>query len=151
MSQCRSLHQALNKLALMLGRCVKFIPHHGSIDGSTLNPTAICLAQGPTREAIAQKLQAMHNPTHSNPQFQETLQLHNTSLGGEAQREDNYCTMVSSVNLDTYKRMELATDTLKAQIVSIITTMRVMDMEFELSNQQLPATTSTPLSPENWL
>ena len=51
--------------------------------------------------------------------------------------------MVSSINLDTYKRMELATDALKARNVSIITTMRVMDMEFELSNQQLPAIAQT--------
>lgn len=51
--------------------------------------------------------------------------------------------MVSSINLNTNKHMEVATDTLKAQIVSIITTMGVLGMEFQLTNQQLQAIAQT--------
>lgn len=61
----------LYKSTYILGCRVGFIPHKGNIDGKEPNKTAIRLAQTPTCEAIAQKIQAMSNAVTAAPLVME--------------------------------------------------------------------------------
>jgi hypothetical protein len=65
----------------------QFIPYHISIDGLEPNNTIIHLAQAPTREVIAQKIQAMHNSAINNPPFTERASTTQCKLGREVWRK----------------------------------------------------------------
>ena len=123
----------LNKSTYILGRRVDFIPHKGSIDGSAPNPTAIRLAHAPVREVLAQKAQAMSNINATSPLVSE--KLFTKALKDLTETMDvKLNTMTNSINLNTDKRVETSTDTLKTHAANIHNIMNAMAMEFQQSN-----------------
>ena len=124
MSQRYSIHKVVKQI-----RRVDFKPHCKRIDGLEPNQTAICLTQAPTREAIAQKIQAMHNSVLTNPpitkkSFNRKMQVWEEKLHGKL------ATIVSTINLNMGKCMEVATATLKVQTACITMAIGAMAMEF---------------------
>ena len=75
----------------------------------------------------------LHN--HQPINYQEEFQLHNASLGGEF--DGKFVMMVVTINLNTDKFVEVATDVLIVQIASIATDMGAAAVEFQLSNQHI--------------
>lgn len=78
----------------------------------------------------------MHNSTLTNPHITEKLFTY-TMQAWEEKLDGKIAMMVSIINLDTYKGMHVATNTIKVQIASISTGMGAMAMEFKLSNEHL--------------
>ena len=101
----------LHKSTFILGRRIDFIPHHGSIDGSDPNNTAIRLAQAPAREAIAEKIQAMSNVTNSNPILTERY-LTKTMKEFEDKLDEKFGTLTTTINTNTDRRHESTTATI---------------------------------------
>ena len=101
----------LHKSAYILGRCIDFIPHRRSIDGTDPNKTAIWLAQTPVREAIADKIQAMTNTTNSNPALTEKY-LTKTMKEFEDKLDEKFGTLTTTINNHTDRRLEETTATI---------------------------------------
>ena len=126
----------LRKSTYILGRRVDFIPHKGSIDGTTPNQTAIRLAHAPVREVIAQKAQAMNNiaatsPLVSEKFFAKTIEELVDTVDGKL------TSLTHNINLNTDKRIEASTDTLKTHATNIHNIMSAMAMEFQHSNNRI--------------
>ena len=126
----------LRRSTYILGRRVDFIPHKGSMDGTTPNPMAIRLAHVPIREAIAQQVQAMSNTAASSPLvsekfFTKTIKELVETVDGKL------TTLTNNINLNTDKRVEASTDTLKTHATHIHNIMSAMAMEFQQSNNRI--------------
>ena len=78
----------------------------------------------------------MHNSILANPPITEKSFNHTMQAWVE-KFDGKLVMMVSTINLNTDKSMEAATDILKVQIASIATAMGAMAMEFQLANQHL--------------
>ena len=126
----------LHKSVYMLGKRVDFVPHKGSIDGTSPNQTAIRLAQAPVREVIAQKAQAMHNTAASTPLVSEKLFTKAMKELAETM-DDKLTTLTHNINLNTDLRIEASTDTLKTHATNIHNIMGAMAMEFQQSNNRM--------------
>ena len=126
----------LRKSTYILGRRVDFIPHKGSIDGTEPNQTAIRLAHAPVREVIAQKAQAMSNTAASSPLVSE--KLFTKTIKELVDTVDGKLTsLTNNINLNTDKRIEASTETLKTHATNIHTIMSAMAMEFQQSNNRI--------------
>ena len=126
----------IRKSTYILGRRVDFIPHKGSIDGTEPNKVAIRLAHAPVREVIAQKAEAMHNiattsPLVSEKFFARTIRELVETVDGKL------TTLTHNINLNTDKRIEESTDTLKTHATNIHTVMSAMALEFQNSNNRM--------------
>ena len=78
----------------------QLIPYHKSIDGLEPNHIIIRLAQAPTQEVIAQKIQAMQvsaitNPPITNKSFNHTMQAWKEKF------DENFAMMGFTINLNT--------------------------------------------------
>lgn len=100
----------IHKSTFILGRRIDFILHRGSIDGSDPNKTAICLAQAPAREAIADKIQAMENATNLNP-FITKRYLTKTIKKFEDKLDERFGSLSTTINKHTDKRHDETTTT----------------------------------------
>jgi hypothetical protein len=125
-----------HKSTYILGRRVDFVPHKGSIDGIEPNPTAIRLAHAPVREVIAQKAQAMYNTAASSPLVSEKL-FTKALKDLTATMDDKLTTLTHNINLNTDKRIEASTDTLKTHATNIHGIMSTMAIEFQQSNNRM--------------
>ena len=126
----------VNKSAHILGRRIDFIAHKGSIDGTEPNNTAIRLAQAPPREAIAQKIQAMTNAATTNPPITEKY-LNRTMQEWEERLDGKFATMVSTINLNTDRRTEEATDKIITQANNLHAIVGTLAYEIQMSNQRM--------------
>ena len=101
----------IHKSVYILGRRIDFVPHRGNIDGTDPTKTAIRLAQAPAREAIAEKVQAMHNANNPNPLVTEK-QLTKTMKDLEDKLDEKFGTLTTSINSHTDRRLEVTTATI---------------------------------------
>ena len=101
----------IHKSVYILGRHIDFTPHRGSIDGKDHNKTAIRLAHAPTREAIAEKVQAMHNAHNSNPLVTEK-QLTKIMKDLEEKLNEKVGTLTTLMKSHTDRRLEATTATI---------------------------------------
>lgn len=126
----------LHKSTYMLGRRVDFIPHKESMDGVEPNQTAIRLAQAPVREAIAQKVQAMNNVTASTPLVTEKL-FTKTMKDLVETVDGKLATLANNINLNTDRRVEASTETLKSHTMHIANVVSSLAQEFQQSSQRM--------------
>ena len=141
----------IRKSTYILGRRVDFIPHKGSIDGTEPNQVAIRLAHAPVREVIAQKAVAMHNIAATSSlvlekYFTRTIKELVDTVDGKL------TTLTHNINLNTDKRIEESTDTLKTHATNIHSIMNAMAVEFQQSNHRMHTimqtlASTTPESP----
>ena len=123
----------LHKSTSILGRRVDFIPHRGSIDGAVPNDTAIRLAHAPAREAIADKIQAMHNVAHSNPIVTEK-HLSKTMKDFEEKLEEKFGTLTTTINSHTDRRLESTVATIVHHTTHLQSLLGTIAHEFQQSN-----------------
>ena len=126
----------LHKSTFILGRRIDFIPHHGSIDGSDPNNTAIRLAQAPAREAIAEKIQAMSNVTNSNPILTERY-LTKTMKEFEDKLDEKFGTLTTTINTNTDRRHEHTTATITHHTNNLQTLFGTIAHEIQQSNLRM--------------
>ena len=101
-----------------------------SIDGSKPNKMAIRLANTPTHEAIAQKVQAMNyivaaHPAIMSMHFNWTTKIGNTNL------IKKIAAMVSTINLNTDQRVEMTIDILTTHPMSL-------QKNYEIHGKEIP-------------
>jgi hypothetical protein len=123
----------LHKSAILLGRRIVFIPHRGSIDGSDPNNTAICLAQAPVREVIANKIQAMSNAANPNPLITEK-HLNKTMKDFEEKLDEKFGSLTTNINNHTDRRLETTTATLVHHTTHLQAFLGTIAHEFQQSN-----------------
>ena len=125
----------LRRSTYILGRRVDFIPHKGSSDGIAPNPMAIPLAHAPVREVLAQKAQAMSNATPS-PLVSEKL-FTKTMRELIETVDEKLTSLTNNINLNTDKKIDASTETLKSHASNIHSIMSSMTMEFQQSNTRI--------------
>ena len=125
----------LRRSIYILGRRVDFIPHKGSIDGIEPNPTTIRLAYAPVREVLAQMAEAMSNaassPLVSKKLFTKTMRELVETVDGKL------TTLANNINLNTDKKIDTSTETLKSHATDIHSIMSAMAIEFQQSNTRI--------------
>ena len=95
----------------ILGRCIDFIPHRGSINGTDPNKTAIRIAQVPVRKVTAEKIQAMENATNANSLLTEHY-LNKTMKALEEKLDEKFYTFSTTITTHTDWSLEATTATL---------------------------------------
>ena len=126
----------LHKSTSIVGRCVDFIPHRGSIDGTVSNNTAIRLAHVPAREAIADKIQAMNNVANSNPIVTER-RLSKAMKEFEDKLEEQFGTLTTTINIHTDRRLETTMTTIFHHTTHHQSLLGTIAHEFQQSNIQM--------------
>lgn len=126
----------LQKSTYILGRRIDFIPHKGSIDGTSPNHTAIRLAHAPVREVIAQKAHAMSNIAASSPLISERF-FTKTIKDLVETVDDKLTNLANNINLNTDKQIEASTDTLKTHVSNMHHIMGAVALEFQNSNNRM--------------
>lgn len=123
----------IHKSTIILGRRIDFIPHRGSIDGSDPNTTAIRLAQASTREALAEKVQAMGNVPNPNPLITEKF-LTRTMKEWEEKLDEKFGSLTTSINHNTDLRHDATTSTLTNHSNHLHALLGTIAQEFQQSN-----------------
>ena len=126
----------IHKSVYILGRRIDFIPHMGNIDGTDPNKTAIRLAQAPVREAIAEKVQAMHNANNPNPLVTEK-QLTKTIKDLEEKLDEKFGILTTSINSHTDRRLEVTTATITHHTNHLQALLGTIAQEFQQSNLRI--------------
>ena len=126
----------VHRSTFILGRRIDFIPHHGSIDGTIPNNTAIRLAQAPAREAIAEKIQAMTNAAHTNPPLTER-QLTKTMKELEDKLDEKFGTLTTTINTHTDRRHESTTATITHHTNNLQALFGTIAHELQQSNLRM--------------
>ena len=126
----------IHRSTFILGRRIDFIPHHGSIDGSDPNNTAIRLAQAPAREAIAEKMQAMGNVTNNNPLLTEK-HLTKSMKELEDKLDEKFGTLTTTINTHTDRRHEGTTATITHHTNNLQALFSTIAHELQQSNLRM--------------
>ena len=126
----------LHRSTFILGRRIDFIPHHGSIDGTDPNNTAIRLAQAPAREAIAEKIQAMGNATNTNPTLTEKY-LTKTMKELEDKLDEKFETLTTTINTHTDRRHESTTTAITHHSNNLQALFGTIAQELQQSNLRM--------------
>ena len=126
----------LHKSTFILGRRIDFIPHHGSIDGTDPNKTAIRIAQAPVREAIAEKIQAMGNATNDHPLVTEH-HLTKTIRELEDKLDEKFSTLSTTITTHTERSLEATTTTLTHHTSHLQVLLGTIAHDFQQSNLRM--------------